>query len=101
MAKKSMIQRNVRRQKMVSRYSEKRSELKKEIMRKDIDMMERMEKQNILASLPLDSSRVRLRGICHFTGRSRGYIRKFGLSRIKFREMASSGLLPGVMKHGH
>lgn len=98
MAKTSRIQTNLNRQKLVKRYSGKRQKLKDIIMNKTTAMEERFAAQLKLSELPRNSSRVRLRNRCSLTGRSRGYYRKFGLSRIALRDMASYGLLPGVQK---
>ena len=86
MAKGSMKARERKRQKLVDKYAAKRAELK--------------EKGDYVAlsRLPKNSSRVRLHNRCSITGRPRGYIRQFGISRIQFREMASAGLIPGVKK---
>ncbi|UCG28647.1 MAG: 30S ribosomal protein S14 [Bacteroidales bacterium] len=86
MAKESMKAREVRRQKMVDRYAEKRAKLKKE--------------GNYvgLSKLPRNSNPNRLHNRCKITGRPKGYMRQFGLSRITFREMASAGLIPGIKK---
>lgn len=86
MAKESMKAREVKRQKLVDRYAEKRAKLKAEG-----DFIG-------LSKLPRNSSKIRLRNRCKLTGRPRGYIRQFGLSRITFREMASDGKIPGVTK---
>jgi small subunit ribosomal protein S14 len=86
MAKESMIAREVKRRKLVEKYAEKRAKLKAEG-----DFVG-------LSKLPRNSSRVRLHNRCSLTGRPKGYLRQFGLSRITFREMASAGLIPGVRK---
>jgi small subunit ribosomal protein S14 len=86
MAKESMKAREVKRQKLVDRYAEKRAKLKAEG-----DFIG-------ISKLPRNSSKIRLRNRCKLTGRPRGYIRQFGLSRIAFREMASEGKIPGVTK---
>lgn len=86
MAKESMKAREVRRQKLVEKYAEKRAKLKAEG-----DYQE-------LSRLPRNSSPIRLHNRCNLTGRPRGYIRQFGISRIVFRELASKGLIPGVKK---
>jgi len=86
MAKESMKAREVKRQKLVDRYAEKRAKLKAEG-----DYVG-------LSRLPKNSSPVRLHNRCKLTGRPKGYMRQFGISRITFREMASSGLIPGVKK---
>ncbi|MBR3979617.1 MAG: 30S ribosomal protein S14 [Bacteroidales bacterium] len=86
MAKESMKARERKRQKLVDKYAKKRKELKEQG-----DYVG-------LSKLPKNSSRVRLHNRCSITGRPRGYIRQFGISRIQFREMASAGLIPGVKK---
>jgi small subunit ribosomal protein S14 len=86
MAKESMKAREVKRAKLVAKYAEKRKALKE------------AGDYEGLAKLPKSSSRVRLHNRCSLTGRPKGYIRLFGLSRIQFREMASNGLIPGVKK---
>jgi small subunit ribosomal protein S14 len=86
MAKESMKAREVKRAKLVEKYAEKREQLKKE------------GNYQALSLLPKNSSKVRLHNRCMLTGRPRGYIRQFGISRISFREMASQGLIPGVKK---
>ena len=86
MSKKSVIARQKKREKMVAKYAEKRKALK-----------EAGDWQG-LALLPRDSSPVRLKNRCLITGRPKGYIRKFGISRIKFRELALAGRIPGVTK---
>ncbi|MBQ9469852.1 MAG: 30S ribosomal protein S14 [Bacteroidales bacterium] len=86
MAKESMKAREVRRAKLIERYAEKRAQLKK-----DGD-------SEGLQKLPRNSNPIRLRNRCMITGRPRGYMRQFGISRITFREMASQGLIPGVKK---
>lgn len=86
MAKESMKAREVKRQKLVDKYAAKREQLKKE------------GNYQALSLLPRNSSKVRLHNRCLLTGRPKGYIRQFGISRITFREMASQGLIPGVKK---
>jgi small subunit ribosomal protein S14 len=86
MAKESMKAREMRRQKLVERYAEKRAKLKEEG-----DFVG-------LSRLPRNSNPIRLHNRCKLTGRPRGYMRQFGLSRITFREMASKGLIPGLKK---
>ncbi len=86
MAKKSIIARDLKRDKMIKKYANKRAELKT------------LGDQEGLAKLPRNSSKVRHTNRCIETGRSRGYIRRFGLSRISFREHASKGEIPGVTK---
>ena len=86
MAKESMKAREVKRAKLVAKYAEKKKQLKAE------------GNYEALQLLPKNASRVRLHNRCKITGRPKGYIRQFGISRIQFREMASAGLIPGVKK---
>ncbi len=96
MAKESMKAREVKRAKLVAKYAKKRAELKKIV--NSGDPVEAYEAAQKLQSLPRNSNPIRLHNRCKITGRPRGYMRLFGLSRIQFREMASSGLIPGVKK---
>ena len=98
MAKQSSIQKNINREKIVKKFNSKRRILKKQIMKKDLTIEERFKIQSKLNDLPRNSSRIRIRNRCKLTGRTRGVYRKFGLSRIKIRELSMSGLLPGVVK---
>ena len=98
MAKKSSIQKNLKRRNIVKKFNEKRQSLKKQIMKKDLSIEERFMIQSKLNELPRDSSKIRVRNRCKLTGRTRGVYRKFGLSRIKIRELSMSGALPGVVK---
>ena len=98
MAKQSSIQKNNRRKLMVQKFKEKRFNLKKRINDKNISMEERFKLQVKINDLPRDGSRIRLRNRCKLTGRTRGVYRKFGLSRIKIRELSMAGMLPGVVK---
>ena len=98
MAKLSSIQKNLNRKNIVKKYSNKRHNLKKKLMQKDLSMEERFKIQSKLNDLPRDSSKIRVRNRCELTGRTRGVYRKFGLSRIKLRELSMSGSLPGVVK---
>ena len=98
MAKQSSIQKNLNRRNIVKRFNEKRQSLKKQIMKKDLSIEERFKIQTKLNELPRDSSKIRVRNRCKLTGRTRGVYRKFGLSRIKMRELSMSGALPGVVK---
>jgi small subunit ribosomal protein S14 len=86
MAKESMKARERKRARMVEKYAEKRAKLKAE------------GDYQALARLPKNGSKVRLHNRCSITGRPKGYIRDFGISRIQFREMANAGLIPGVRK---
>ena len=97
MAKESMKAREVKRAKLVAKYAAKRAALK-EIVNKSSDPVEAYEAARKLQSIPKNANPFRLHNRCKITGRPKGYIRMFGLSRIQFREMASSGLIPGVKK---
>ncbi|MCL2923207.1 MAG: 30S ribosomal protein S14 [Trichodesmium sp. MAG_R04] len=97
MAKKSMIEREKKRKKLVEKYAEKREELKQQFMKAE-DLEEKIELHRKLQRLPRNSAPNRVRNRCWLTGRSRGYYRDFGLSRNVMREMAHEGLLPGVVK---
>ena len=98
MAKQSSIQKNLNRKKIVSKFENRRKDLKNKIMRKDLTMEERFKLQSKLNALPRDSAKIRVRNRCEITGRSRSVYRKFGLSRIKLRELTMNGSLPGVVK---
>ena len=98
MAKQSSIQKNLNRRNIVNKYNKKRQSLKKQIMKKNLSIEERFKIQSKLNELPRDSSKIRIRNRCKLTGRTRGFYRKFGLSRIKMRELSMSGALPGVVK---
>ncbi len=86
MAKESMKAREVKRAKLVAKYAAKREQLKKD------------GNYEALQALPKNACPIRLHNRCKITGRPKGYIRQFGISRIQFREMASAGLIPGVKK---
>ena len=92
-----MKAREVKRAKLVARYAEKRAALKK-IVNTSEDPAEAYEAARKLQALPKHSNPLRLHNRCMITGRPKGYIRQFGISRIQFREMASAGLIPGVKK---
>ena len=98
MAKKSSIAKNERRKRTVAKYAARRAELRAIAKDSALSQMERMEARYELDRLPRDANPNRLRNRDSATGRPRGYIRHFGLSRISFREMALKGLLPGVRK---
>lgn len=98
MAKASVKAREVRRTKLVLKYAEKRAKLKSKIRKIGLSREERWEAVIGLQALPRDSSLPRQRNRCNRTGRSRGYLRKFGLSRIKVREACVRGEIPGLRK---
>jgi small subunit ribosomal protein S14 len=86
MARKAVIAREIKREKTVAKYADKRAELKANGDYAALD------------KLPKNASPVRLHNRCKLTGRPKGYMRKFGVSRVTFREMASAGKIPGVTK---
>lgn len=98
MAKKAIINRNIKRQKLVLKYAEKRKKLSEEINNTSLTDDERFEARLQLQNLPRNSSPVRLRNRCAITGRPRGVYSKFGLGRSKLRDIAMSGKIPGIMK---
>ena len=98
MAKASSVQKNNSRFKLINKLSSRRKLLKAKIKDKNLSLEERIKYQNKLNELPRNSSSIRHRNRCELTGRSRGVYRKFGLSRIKIRELSMTGDLPGVVK---
>ncbi|QRE80117.1 30S ribosomal protein S14 [Rhodococcus ruber] len=98
MAKKSKIARNEQRALVVARYAERRAELKEIVRRPSSTDAQRRAAQTALQRLPRDASPVRLRNRDAADGRPRGHLRKFGLSRVRVRELAHRGELPGVHK---
>lgn len=98
MAKKSMVQREIKRAKTVARYAEKRARLKEIIRNPESSQDERAAALAKLHSLPRDASPSRLRNRCNVTGRPKGYYRKFGLGRNKLREATMNGEIPGLSK---
>jgi small subunit ribosomal protein S14 len=98
MAKKSSIEKNARRMQLAKRIARKRSRLKAIAVDRDVPPEERFAAQLKLSELPRNGSETRVRNRCTLTGRPRGYYRKFKLSRIALRELASSGQIPGVVK---
>ena len=98
MAKKSSIENDKKRRRLVQRRKPTRDKLKAIFMNKELPEDERRLAMFKLAEMPRNSSKVRIRNRCALTGRSRGYYRKFGLSRITLRDLASKGMLPGVTK---
>ncbi|MCS6893941.1 MAG: 30S ribosomal protein S14 [Deltaproteobacteria bacterium] len=98
MAKKCMIYRNLRRIKLAENQRARREELKRKMLDQTLSPEERFSYALKLFKLRRNGSRTRIRHICQFTGRSRGNLRDFGISRIVFREMAYKGLIPGVRK---
>ncbi|MEY2949327.1 MAG: 30S ribosomal protein S14 [Saprospiraceae bacterium] len=86
MARKSIIAREVKRERLVNKYAELRKQLKEEGKWEELD------------KLPRNSNKIRMHNRCKLTGRPKGYMRQFGLCRVKFREMALDGKIPGVTK---
>lgn len=98
MAKKSAIDKNKKRIHMAALHKEKRDALKELIKNKNTSQEDRFKAVLKLAALPKNGSKIRVRNRCEVTGRPRGNYRKFGMSRIAFRDLASSGQLPGITK---
>ncbi len=98
MAKNSMIQRELKRSRLVAKYAQKRSELKATILGREVTYDEKMAAVEELQKLPRDSSAVRRQNRCRVTGRPHGVYRKFGLCRNKIREAAMRGDIPGLVK---
>jgi small subunit ribosomal protein S14 len=98
MAKKSSIEKQKKRERLVKLKWEKRKKLKKIILDMTKSDEERVDAITKLNKMPKNSSKVRLRNRCQITGRSRGYLRKFKMSRLCFREMSLKGLIPGITK---
>ena len=98
MAKKSSIEKNKKRERLAKQYLARRNRLKAVADNEDLPMEERFAARLKLAELPRNSSRVRVRNRCELSGRPRAVYRKFKLSRIALRELASSGQIPGMVK---
>lgn len=98
MAKTSMIQRNLKRTKLAAKWNDERKRLKSVIKSLDATPNERDQAMRKLQAMPRNASPTRVRNRCQVSGRPRGYVRRFGLSRIAFREMALEGKIPGVRK---
>ena len=98
MAKKSAIEKNNRRKKLVDRYAAKRAELKARALDESLPLEERFEARLKLAKLPRNSAPNRVRNRCEVSGRPRAYYRKLKMSRIALRELGSAGMIPGLVK---
>jgi len=98
LAKLSQVLRDQRRRKLIEKHAKKRAELRKRLNDLSVSIEEKFEIQEAFAKLPRNSCPTRLKRRCAVSGRPRGYYRKFGISRIAFREMALRGQLPGVRK---
>ena len=98
MAKKSMIAREVKREKLVKQYADRRAALKAVVSNQELPMEERFRATLKLAKLPRNSSKVRLHNRCQLTGRPHAYYRKLKISRIALRDLGSNGEIPGMVK---
>ncbi|WP_138379511.1 30S ribosomal protein S14 [Luteithermobacter gelatinilyticus] len=98
MAKVSAVEKNKKRERLVAKYAAKREALKKAAKDPNLSPEEQFMARLQLAKLPRNSAKTRLRNRCQVTGRPRGYYRKFKMSRVTLRELASNGQLPGVVK---
>ena len=98
MAKAAMVQRELKRAKLVEKYAAKRAALKEIASNQDLPMEERFKARLTLAKLPRNSSPTRLHNRCQITGRPKGYYRKLKVSRIALRQLASDGMIPGMVK---
>jgi small subunit ribosomal protein S14 len=98
MAKKSMVEREKKRQRMVEQYADRRAALKAIVNNQDLPMEERFNANLKLAELPRNSSATRLHNRCELTGRPKAYYRKLKLSRIMLRDLSSNGQVPGMVK---
>ena len=98
MAKKSQINRDLKRKKLIIKYAERREELRNKLKDPNVSIEEKLEVQEQFAKLPRNSCPTRLNNRCRVSGRSKSYYRKFGISRIALRELALRGQLPGMRK---
>ena len=98
MAKKSSIEKNNRRRRMVAQFAGKRAELKRVANDESLTLEERFQARLKLAELPRNSAAVRIRNRCEISGRPRGVYRKLRISRIALRDLGSSGMIPGLVK---
>lgn len=98
MAKTSKIEKMKKQMRLAAKYRTRRQALKARVIDASLTMEERLEASRQLAHLPRNSSPVRHRNRCKVTGRPRGYLRKFGMSRISLRDLAHEGKIPGVTK---
>ena len=98
MAKKSQVNRDLKRKKLIKKYAAKRAELRAKLNDANVSVEEKLAVQEAFAKLPRNSCPTRLNRRCEVSGRSKGYYRKFGISRIALRELALRGQLPGVRK---
>lgn len=98
MAKKSAVERNNKRKRLVEKYAAKRDELKAVALNEDLPLEERFAARLKLAELPRNSAENRIRNRCEVTGRPRGYYRKLRMSRVALRELGNLGKVPGMTK---
>lgn len=98
MSRKSVIARDKKRRSLVEKFYARKCKLKKIVKDVNVSFDDKIKAQNELSKMPRNASKTRLRNRCAITGRPRGYMSFFGVSRIRFRELASFGLLPGVRK---
>ena len=98
MAKKAMIEREKKRQKLVDKYAAKRAALKEQLQDRELPLGDRVRLSMKLAKLPRNSSATRLHNRCQLTGRPHAYYRKLKISRIALRELGSAGQIPGLVK---
>ena len=98
MSKTSSVYRNLKRVKMAAKYANRRQKQKAIMRDKNASPEERLQAQFALQKFPKNSAKIRVRNRCKITGRSRSYYRKFGLSRVELRDLASFGEIPGLVK---
>jgi SSU ribosomal protein S14P len=98
MAKVSAVEKNNHRRRKVAKFAKRRATLKALVMNRELTPEERFDASLKIAALPRNGARVRIRNRCAISGRPRGYYRKFDMSRIALRELASNGMIPGVTK---
>ena len=98
MAKKSSVEKNNRRRRLVKKFSGKRTRLKAAVKNRRLTMEERFAAQLKLSELPRNSAPARVRNRCEVTGRPRAFYRKVRMSRLALRELANKGLIPGMVK---
>ncbi len=98
MAKKAMVQRELKRRKLVERHDASRTAMKEKLRDRELPLEERFVITMKLAKMPRNSSKTRLHNRCELTGRPKGYYRKLKVSRIALRELGGSGQIPGMVK---
>jgi small subunit ribosomal protein S14 len=98
MAKKSMIERDLKRRRMAKKFAARRAALKSQAQDQSLPMEERFQARLKLAKVPRNAAPTRIHNRCELTGRPRGYYRKLRMSRVMLRELSSKGLIPGMVK---